>query len=128
MFLLALMTGFSLFKMTTQTPYFPKLIGKDSITVLEKETAALKTMLTSQSTVGYIDESLDKTRANEGSKRYYQLQYTLAPIAVIDSAQQKYIISFRDDKRTRKLLEEHKAKIVRMFKNGMVLLKKTSRT
>lgn len=96
-----------------------KYVSADKITLYEKQHEALKKILPPHSVVGYIPT---------GKESSLILQYTLAPVVVIDAPDREFVISDSYDKAdVKKFYPDSRLILFKDFGNGVRLFRSEKR-
>ena len=102
--------------------FYPKAPSPDGVTEFDGRFAVLRGMLPPKGIIGYMTDP-DTTPADTNARaEYYLTQYALAPVLVVNSSQQRFVVGNFHRAVTTGGLRDRGFKSLREFGNGIVLL------
>jgi len=102
--------------------FYPKAPSPDGVTEFEGRFAVLRGMLPPKGIIGYMTDPDTPAADTNAQAEYHLTQYALAPILVVNSSQQRFVIGNFHRAVTTGGLRDRGFKTLREFGNGIVLL------
>ncbi len=102
--------------------FYPTAPSIDGVTEFDGRFAALRGMLPAKGIIGYMTDPETPPGDTNAQAEYHLTQYSLAPILVVNSPQQRYVIGNFHKAVTTGSLQDRGYKLMKEFGNGIVLL------
>ncbi len=101
---------------------YPSTPTPDGVTDFDQRFAGVKDMLPAKGVIGYMTDPGASATDTNAQAEYYLAQYSLAPILVVNSDQQRYVVGNFHKVVTAGSLRDRGYKLLRQFGNGIALL------
>jgi hypothetical protein len=102
--------------------FYPKAPVPDGVTEFDGRFAALRGMLPTKGVIGYMTDPETPPADVNAQAEFHLTQYALAPILVVNSPQQRFVVGNFHKVVTTGSLRDRGFKTVREFGRGIVLL------
>lgn len=102
--------------------FYPKAPVPDGVTDFDGRFAALRGMLPPKGIIGYLTDPETAPGDVNAQAEYHLTQYALAPVLVVNSPQQRFVVGNFHRGVTTGGLRDRGFKLVQSFGNGIVLL------
>jgi len=102
--------------------FYPKAPSPDGVTEFNGRFAALRAMLPPRGVIGYMTDADASPSDTNTQAEYHLTQYALAPVVVLFSSDQRFVVGNFHKTVTAGSLRDRGYKVVREFGNGIVLL------
>ena len=102
--------------------FYPTAPSPDGVTDFDRRFQALRTMLPAKGVIGYMTDPDTPPGDTNAQAEYHLTQYALAPVIVVNSPEQHFVIGNFHRVVTTGSLRDRGYKLVREFGNGIVLL------
>jgi len=102
--------------------FYPTAPAEDNVTSFDKRFVELRAMLPAKGVIGYMTDAGKDSNATTADAEFYLTQYALAPVIVLRSPDQKYVVGNFHQVVTTGSLRDRGFKLVRQFGNGIALL------
>ena len=102
--------------------FYPTAPSTDGVTEFDRRFVALRGMLPPKGIIGYMTDPETPPGDTNAQAEYHLTQYSLAPILVVNSPQQRFVIGNFHTTVTTGGLRDRGFKLVKEFGNGIVLL------
>ena len=102
--------------------FYPKAPSPDGVTEFEGRFAVLRGMLPPKGIIGYMTDPETPPTDTNAQAEYHLTQYALAPVLVVNSSQQRFVVGNFHRAVTTGALRDRGFKTLREFGNGIVLL------
>ncbi|MBI2687540.1 MAG: hypothetical protein HYX27_14600 [Acidobacteria bacterium] len=102
--------------------FYPKAPSPDGVTDFDRRFQALRSMLPPKGIIGYMTDPDTPANDTNAQAEYYLTQYALAPIVVVNSPDQRFVVGNFHNAVTTGSLRDRGFKLVREFGNGIALL------
>ncbi len=102
--------------------FYPKAPSPDGVTEFNQRFAALRTMLPPRGIIGYMTDADAPPGDTNTVAEYHLTQYAVAPVLVVNSPDQRFVIGNFHRVVTAGSLRDRGFKVIREFGNGIALL------
>lgn len=102
--------------------FYPNAPSPDGVTEFEGRFAVLRGMLPPKGIIGYMTDPGTPPADTNAQAEYHLTQYALAPILVVNSPQQRFVVGNFHQTVTTGSLRDRGFRTVREFGKGIVLL------
>jgi hypothetical protein len=102
--------------------FFPKAPPLDGVTEFDSRFHALRAMLPAKGMIGYMTDPETPAADTNAQAEFHLAQYALAPVIVVQSAEQRYVVGNFHKVVTAGALRDRGFKVIREFGRGIVLL------
>jgi hypothetical protein len=122
-FLIAAVSLLSIGRLFMQVAdFYPTAPSPDGVTEFDSRFAALRAMLPPKGIIGYVTDPDTPPADSNAQAEYHLTQYALAPILVLNSPRQRFVVGNFHRAVTTGSLRDRGFKTVREFGKGIVLL------
>jgi len=102
--------------------FYPKAPAIDGVTEFDRRFVALRAMLPPKGIIGYLTDPGISPADTNAQAEYHLAQYALAPVLVVNSPEQRFVVGNFHRTVTVGSLRDRGFKTVKEFGNGIVLL------
>ena len=102
--------------------FYPTAPSPDGVTDFDSRFEGLRAMLPAKGVIGYITDPGTPPADTNAQAEYHLAQYSLAPVLVVYSAEQRYVVGNFHQAVTTGSLRDRGFKLVKEFGKGIVLL------
>lgn len=102
--------------------FYPTAPSPDGVTDFDRRFTALRSQLPPKGVIGYLTDPDTPPTDTNAQAEYHLAQYALAPILVVNSPDQRYLVGNFHRTVTTGSLRDRGFKLIREFGNGIVLL------
>lgn len=102
--------------------FYPTAPSPDGVTDFDNRFAGLRAMLPAKGVIGYMTDPETPPADINAQAEYHLAQYSLAPILVLRSTEQRFVVGNFHRGVTTGSLRDRGFKLVKEFGNGIVLL------
>lgn len=102
--------------------FYPKAPSPDGVTEFSQRFSVLRTMLPQRGVIGYMTDADSAPGDTNTVAEYHLTQYAVAPILVVNSIEQRFVIGNFHRVVTAGSLRDRGFKVIREFGNGIALL------
>lgn len=102
--------------------FYPQAPSTDGVTDFDSRFMALRGMLPPKGIIGYMTDPDTLPAGMEAQAEFHLTQYSLAPILVVNSPRQRFVVGNFHRVVTTGSLRDRGFKLVREFGNGIALL------
>lgn len=102
--------------------FYPTAPSPDGVTEFNNRFRELRAMLPPRGVIGYMTDPNVPPGDTNAQAEYYLAQYALAPVLVVNSSEQRYVVGNFHLEIAKGGLRDRGFKLVREFGNGIVLL------
>ena len=126
--LLAIVSVVSVARLFLQVAdFYPKAPPVDGVTEFDSRFHQLRSLLPPTGMIGYITDPETPAADTNAQAEFHLAQYALAPVIVVRSPEQRYVIGNFHKVVTAGSLRDRGFKVVREFGRGIVLLENEKR-
>ncbi|MBL8236892.1 MAG: hypothetical protein JNM66_05705 [Bryobacterales bacterium] len=102
--------------------FYPTAPSPDGVTDFDARFAPLRAMLPAKGVIGYMTDADTPASDTNAQAEYHLAQYALAPVLVVRSSEQRFVVGNFHRAVTTGSLRDRGFKLVREFGNGIALL------
>lgn len=102
--------------------FYPRAPSPDGVTDFDRRFTALRAILPAKGIIGYLTDPDTPPGDTNAQAEYRLAQYALAPLLVVNSPNQKFVVGNFHRAVTTGSLRDRGYKLVREFGNGIALL------